>query len=187
MKRIILTLLTIVTLTSLNAQTKWHVDEAHSSITFSVSHFMISEVTGNFRQFSIDAVANQKFEKPTLNVSIDATSINTNQEDRDNHLKSPDFFNVEKNPNITFKSTRYKQLEDGAFEISGQITINGITKDVAFNGKLNGVIKDDRSGKHIAGLKLKTVIKREDFKVGLGMSPVGKDVIVVVNLEMNEE
>jgi polyisoprenoid-binding protein YceI len=188
MKKIVLTSIALVALVlSINAQSTWKVDNSHSSINFSVSHFMISEVTGHFGSFDITTTANEKFENPTFDVTIDASTINTNQSDRDNHLKSPDFFNVEKHKNIAFKSSSFKQLEDGAFEVSGKITINGVTKDAVFSGKLNGVIKDDQSGKHLAGLKLTTIIEREDFNLGNGMSPIGKEVTVTINIEMYEE
>ncbi|WP_428741643.1 YceI family protein [Tenacibaculum sp.] len=186
MKKIVLTLIAFVTFVNVNAQTTWKVDKAHSSITFSVSHFMISEVTGHFGKFDITSTSNDKFEEPKFDVSIDASTINTNQSGRDNHLKSADFFDVANHANITFKSESYKQLEGKEFETTGKITIKGITKDVVFKGKLNGII-EGREGKKKAGLKLTSVIKREDFNVGKGMNPVGKDVEVTVNIEMNEQ
>lgn len=187
MKKNIFTLLALIILASTNAQTTWKVDGAHSSVNFSVSHFMISEVTGNFGNFDMTATSNDKFEKPVFQVTIDAATINTNNEGRDKHLKSPDFFNVEKNPKIVFKSTSYKQLEDSNFSTTGDITINGKTEVITFTGKLNGIIKNSKSGKQKAGLKLSTTIKRENFNLGNGMSPIGKDVVVTVNLEMNEQ
>ena len=185
MKKLILTLIILVTLNT-NAQSTWKVDNAHSSITFSVSHFMISEVTGNFGKFDITATANEKFESPSFDVSIDAATINTKQSGRDNHLKSADFFDVAKHANIVFKSSSFKNLEGKEFETTGNITIKGITKEIVFKGKLNGVI-DTKSGKKKAGLKLTSVIKREDFNVGKGMNPVGKDVSVTINIEMNQQ
>lgn len=185
MKKIIFSLIAFVSLT-INAQTTWKVDNAHSSITFSVSHFMISEVTGNFGKFDITAVSNDKFEDPKFEVSIDAATINTNQSGRDNHLKAADFFDVAKHANIIFKSTSFKKLEGKEFETKGDITIKGITKEVVFKGKLNGII-EGRNNKKKAGLKLTTTIKREDFNVGKGMNPVGKDVAVTINIEMNQQ
>lgn len=186
MKKIFITLILIFSINVVSAQNTWKVDKAHSSITFSVSHFMISEVTGNFNGFDIDAEANEKFEKPVFKVSINAASINTNQKGRDNHLKSPDFFNVKKNPTITFNSDSFNDLKDGNFETNGTITINGIAKKITFKGKLNGIIKA-RSGKNKAGLKLTSTIKREEFNLGKGMSPIGKDVTVTINIEMNQQ
>ena len=185
MKKIILALIVLVSL-NVNAQTTWKVDNAHSSVTFSVSHFMISEVTGNFGKFDITAISNEKFEDPKFEVSIDASTINTNQTGRDNHLKAADFFDVAKHAAIVFKSSSFKKLEGKEFETKGNITIKGITKEVVFKGKLNGII-EGRNNKKKAGLKLTTVIKREDFNVGKGMNPVGKDVTVTVNVEMNQQ
>lgn len=187
MKKQVFTLLAIITLLSANAQTIWKVDNAHSSINFSVSHFMISEVTGNFTNFDITATSNEKLEKPVFKVTIDASSINTNNEGRDGHLKSDDFFNVEKNPSISFESTSFKQLEDNKFSLTGNITIKDKTEAITFTGKLNGIIKDPKSGKHKAGLKLNTSLTREDFDLGNGMTPIGKEVEITVHLEMNEQ
>ncbi|MGG8496123.1 YceI family protein [Tenacibaculum sp. TC6] len=186
MKKIVLTLITLVALVNVNAQTIWKVDKAHSSITFSVSHFMISEVTGNFGKFDITAMSNENFETPEFDVSIDVSTINTNQSGRDNHLKSADFFDVANHASIVFKSKAYKQLDEKEFETTGEITIKGITKEVVFKGKLNGII-EGREGKKKAGLKLTTAIKREDFNIGKGMNPIGKEVTVTVNIEMNEQ
>lgn len=186
MKKIVLTVIAILAVATINAQT-WKVDKAHSSINFSVSHFMISEVTGNFGEFDIEATANDKFEKPTFTVSINASTINTNQKNRDEHLNAPDFFDTKKHPKITFKSESFKQLEGKNFETKGNITIKGITKEVVFKGKLNGIIKDQRSGKYKAGLKLTASIHREDFNLGKGMNPVGKEVEITVNIEMNQQ
>ncbi len=168
------------------AQSTWKVDKAHSSISFSVSHFMISEVTGNFKQFDIEATAGAQFENPSFDVSIAAGSIDTNQGGRDNHLKAPDFFDVKNHAQITFKSESFTAGENGTFTTKGTITIKGVRKEVVFKGKLNGVIKT-RNGKHKAGLKLTTQIKREDFNLGKGMTPIGKDVTVTVHLEMNQQ
>lgn len=186
MKKIVLTLIAFVALVNVHAQTTWKVDKAHSSITFSVSHFMISEVTGNFGKFDITAVSNEKFEAPAFEVSIDASTINTNQSGRDNHLKSADFFDVANHATIVFKSKSFKQLEGKEFETTGEITIKGVTKEIVFKGKLNGII-EGRGGKKKAGLKLTSVIKREEFNLGKGMKPIGNDVEVVVNIEMNEQ
>lgn len=186
MKKIVLTLVLAVCFTTAYAQTIWKVDNAHSSITFSVSHFKISEVTGNFGKFDITAESNDAFEAPKFNVAIDVATINTNQSGRDNHLKSADFFDAAKHPKIVFKSSSFKKLEGNEFETTGAITIKGITKEVVFKGKLNGIIKG-RNGKKKAGLKLTSVIKREEFNVGKGMNPVGKDVAVTVHMEMNEQ
>lgn len=185
MKKILTIALAILFSTTSIAQNSWKLDKAHSSISFSVSHFKISEVTGQFKSFDINAKANDKFENVSFTVSIDASSINTNNEGRDGHLKSPDFFNVNTHPNITFTSTKFIQQENGLFETVGKISINGITKEISFKGKLNGIIKD-RNSKNKAGLKLSATIKREDFNLGKGMMPIGNEVFVVINIEMNQ-
>ncbi|CAL2107986.1 YceI family protein [Tenacibaculum sp. 190524A02b] len=186
MKKILLLLTVLSFINMSEAQTLWKVDKAHSSITFSVSHFMISEVTGNFGGFDITANSNEKFESPTFEVTINASTINTNQKGRDNHLKSSDFLEVTKYPNVFFKSTTYKQLEKGQFEVKGNLTIKNITREAVFKGNLNGIINGS-NGKKKAGLKLSTIVKREEFNLGTGMNPIGKDISVIVNIEMNQQ
>ena len=187
MKNVILTVFAVMTLLTANAQSTWKVDKSHSSINFSISHYMLSNITGRFGSFDIEVIANDKFENPTFNVSIDVESIDTNQNARDKHLKSSDFFNVEVHPKITFISSSYKQLEDGNFETSGKITINGITQDATFKGKLNGVIKNEKDEKHKAGFTLTTKIDREAFKLGSGMASLGVEVEVVINIEIKQQ
>lgn len=168
------------------AQSIWKVDRGHSSINFSVSHFLISDVTGNFQEFDIAATANDQLENPTVNVTIQTASINTNNSKRDDHLRADDFFYAEKYEQITFKSTKYEGLEDGTFQLTGDLFIKGITKEVMFTGKVRGIIKD-RNGKNKAGLKLTATIPREEFKVGLGMDSIGEEVTVEINIEMSQQ
>ena len=186
MKKLVLIAIALLFCKESIAQNTWKVDKSHSSITFSVSHFMISEVTGNFNAFDIEATADEKFQNPSFKVTIDANSINTNQPSRDGHLKSPDFFNTQKHPTITFDSSSFQDLKDGKFATTGKITINGVSKEIKFKGKLNGIIKG-RNGKNKAGLKLASTVKREDFKLGSAMAPIGKDVAVTIHIEMDQQ
>ena len=186
MKKTLIVFLALVSISVVQAQTTWKVDNAHSSITFSVSHYMISEITGNFGTFDIEAKTEAEFTKPNFTVAIDVATINTNQSSRDKHLQAADFFDVANHAKITFESTAFKQLEGKEFETKGTITIKGIIKEIVFKGKLNGIIKG-RNGKQKAGLKLTSTINREDFKVGLGMNSIGKEVTILINVEMNEQ
>ena len=121
--------------------TKWAIDPAHSEITFKVKHLMISNVKGEFRTFQAD-IDGEDFTKSTISAYIDASSISTNNNDRDTHLKSPDFFEVEKYPEITFVSTSLKKVDDNAFELIGNLTIKGVTKEIKLDTEFGGFMKD---------------------------------------------
>ncbi|MDG1730951.1 MAG: YceI family protein [Polaribacter sp.] len=184
MKAVLTTFIVLVTFVA-NAQSTWKVDTGHSSINFAVSHLVISETTGSFDTFDITAVTGEDFSNPTFEVSIQTASINTKNDRRDNHLRADDFFDAEKHPMIVFKSASVEKTGEKTFLIKGDITIKGVTKKVNFNGKLNGILKNDRGEK--AGLKLTTIIKRTDFGVGNSGGSVGEDVEVTINLEMKKQ
>lgn len=186
MKNALIALFTLAAI-SIQAQATWKVDLGHSSINFAVSHMLISETTGHFEKFDIEAQSNEKLENPTVNVTIDAASINTNMSMRDDHLRAPDFFDVEKYPNIIFKSTSFEDMGDGKFKLMGDITIKDVTKPITFEGKLNGIIDNPHSGGKTAGLKLTTSVQRADFGVGEKGGSIGDEVEVTINLEMGLE
>lgn len=184
MRTFLIPLFILITFT-VNAQSTWKLDSGHSSINFSVSHLVISEITGSFDQFDITATTGDDFSLPKFDVSIKTASINTKNSQRDNHLRADDFFDAEKHPAITFKNTSVKKTGDKTFTLKGNLTVKGITKEVSFNGTLNGILKTDRGEK--AGLKLTTTIKRTDFKIGGSVSSIGEDVMVVIHLEMGKQ
>ncbi len=184
MKKVFLSLF-ILSIYHASAQSTWKLDLGHSSIDFAVSHLVISETTGSFDQFDISAITGSDFSDPKFEVTIDAASINTKNSRRDDHLRANDFFAVEKFPTITFKSKSFTKTGEKTFVIKGDLTIRGISKEVSFNGKLNGILKNDRGEK--AGLKLTTAIKRTDFKVGKAGGSVGEEVEVTINLEMAKQ
>ena len=137
--------------------TKWNLDPAHSEITFKVRHMMISNVKGEFKNFSIDLEsADDEFKNVKANAKIDTASISTNNTDRDNHLKSADFFNTEAHPQITFETD---SLND---DITGNLTINGVTKPVKLEVDFGG-INVDPWGQTKAGFSFEGKIKRSDF------------------------
>lgn len=137
--------------------TKWLLDPTHSEITFKVKHMMISNVKGEFRNFNAEIESDDDtFQNAKTTAYIDTDSIYTNNEDRDNHLRSADFFNVENNPKITFETS---SLNDG---ITGNLTINGITKPVNLDVEFGGINKDPW-GNTKAGFSFSGKISRKDF------------------------
>ena len=145
------------------AQSTWKVDKSHSNINFTVTHMLISEVTGSFGTFEIEALADDAFTTPSFTATIEVNSINTGNERRDGDLKGERWFDAANNPNITFKSTGVEKTGDNTFKITGDFTMHGVTKSIQLDGKVNGVITDRRSEKLKAGMKLTTSLKRSDF------------------------
>lgn len=137
--------------------TKWNLDPTHSEITFKVRHMMISNVKGSFTDFTSELESeDDTFKNVTVKTIIKTDSVNTNNADRDNHVKSEEFFNVAANPVITFESN---SLND---EITGNLTINGITKPVTLDVEFGG-INVDPWGNTKAGFSFEGKIKRSDF------------------------
>ena len=137
--------------------TKWNLDTTHSEITFKVRHMMISNVKGEFKNFNVDLESeDENFKNVKASASIDTSSISTNNTDRDNHLKSAEFFNAEAHPQITFETD---SLND---EVTGNLTINGVTKPVKLDVDFGG-INVDPWGQTKAGFSFEGKIKRSDF------------------------
>ena len=137
--------------------TKWNFDTTHSEITFKVRHMMISNVKGAFNTFTAEVEAeDDTFKNAKVSATIQTDSIDTNNADRDTHLKSADFFNVEQNPTITFES------DSLADDVTGHLTINGVTKPVQLEVEFGG-INQDPWGNTKAGFTFEGKIKRSDF------------------------
>jgi polyisoprenoid-binding protein YceI len=170
-----------------NAQSTWKSDGAHSKVGFSITHLMISEVEGSFGDFDITATANDAFENVDFTVDIKTTSIDTDNSRRDDHLRSGDFFDAEKFPSITFKTTGYEKTGDKTFKLTGDLTMHGVTKPVTLDGKVNGIITDQRSQKLKAGLKMTGKVDRLAFGVGGDTPSLGDEVELNINLEMAQQ
>jgi polyisoprenoid-binding protein YceI len=163
------------------AQSTCNVDPSHSSITFSVGYLGISNVTGNFKTYegSINS-SKSDLSDARISFSVDANSINTEVEARDNHLKSPDFFDVAKFPKMTFESTSLKK-KGKDYILEGNMTIKGITKKVAFTVKYGGTAKDNYANERV-GLSLNGKINRSDYGINGGQGFVGEEVTFILNL-----
>lgn len=177
--------------TNLSAQTKWTLDKTHSSVRFSVSHMVVSEAEGTFKSWN-GTVENTKpdFTDAKIAFTIDVSSINTDNENRDNHLKSPDFFDAQKFPTIKFESTSMQALGDNKYKLNGNLTIKDVTKPVTFDVTYGGSITGQRGTK--AGFKATTTINRFDYNLKwdrateTGGLVVGKDVEITVKIELDQ-
>ncbi len=142
--------------------TKWALDPAHSELMFKVKHMMISNVRGEFKNFSVE-VGGEDILNSSIHVTIDASSINTNNEQRDTHLKSVDFFDVENHKELSFKSTSFNKTDDDdEYELKGLLTIKGISKEIKLEVEFNGINKDPW-GNEKAGFSLSGKINRKDW------------------------
>jgi polyisoprenoid-binding protein YceI len=154
----------------------WDIDPTHSTVGFSVRHMMVSKVRGYFREFSGEIVTAENPEQSTVTATIDLASIDTRQEQRDAHIRSADFFDVENHPQMTFRSTSVRT--DGAdWFVDGELTIKGNTKPVTLALELNGFGPDAYGGTR-AGFSAKTEINRNDFGVDIKMPMDGGGVVV---------
>jgi polyisoprenoid-binding protein YceI len=175
------------------AQTTWVPDKAHSSVRFTVAHLVIAEVEGSFRNFYGTATSSKPdFSDLQVDFTVDVTSITTDNEMRDNHLKSDDFFNAGKFPKMTFKSRSIKKVSDNKYELMGDLTIRDVTRFVKFDVLYNGTVKDGY-GNTKAGFKATATINRFDYSLKwntlteTGGTVVGKDVGIVINLELTPQ
>jgi polyisoprenoid-binding protein YceI len=142
-------------------KTKWALDPSHSELTFKVKHLMITNVKGEFKNFTVE-IDKEDFKKASVKVSVDTSSINTNSTERDNHLKSADFFDVENHAKMTFESTSFKQLADDKYKLKGLLTIRGVSKEVVLDVEFGGTIKDPW-GNEKAGFSFEGKINRKDW------------------------
>lgn len=171
------------------AQNTWKVDPSHSKVGFSVSHLVISEVEGDFKTFDGSFEnSGSDFSNAKISFSVDINSINTDNDQRDGHLKSEDFFYAEKYPKMTFESTSFKKKGKDTYELKGQLTMRGVTKTVTFDVKYGGQAVDGY-GNTRAGFTATTTLNRMDFgiawnaKTEQGTWTVGEDVEVSLKLE----
>jgi polyisoprenoid-binding protein YceI len=154
----------------------WDIDPVHSDISFTVRHMMVSKVRGRLGTFSGEIVTGGDITSSTVNVTIDATSIDTGNDQRDGHIKSADFFEVENHPTWNFASTGVRVDGDDVF-VDGNLTIKGVTKPVTLALEVNGFGPDAYGGTR-AGFTATTTINRSDFGVDISMPLDGGGVVV---------
>jgi len=175
---------------SVSSFAQWNFDKGHSNLLFSVKHMSVTDFQGNFKSYTIDLTsAKEDLSDAKVTISIDAASVNTDIEARDKHIKSGDFFDVEKYANITFKSTSFKKVGDKKYKVKGDLTFHGVTKPIELDVTQNGTVTNPQNKKIITGFKVTGSFKRSDFGVGTSMPEfVVSDVVdLVANLEFNKD
>jgi len=187
-----LSLLALLFTSGLVAQSKWTVDKVHSNVKFSVSHMVVSEVEGSFKGFDgTIVVSKDNLSDAVINFTVDVASVSTDNVNRDNHLKSDDFFNAEKFPKMTFVSKSMTLLGGNKYKLTGDLTMRDVTKTVDFDVTYGGKIQTNDGG-YKAGFKARATIDRTNFGVNFtgtlkaGGLMVGNDVEIIINLEMNQ-
>jgi polyisoprenoid-binding protein YceI len=170
--------------------TIWNIDPTHSEVQFKVKHLVISTVTGAFKKFSGSIEADgENFDGAKAQFSLDVDSIDTNQADRDGHLKSDDFFAAAQHPTITFKNGVLKKKSAESYSLTGDLTVRDVTKSVVLDVEFGGIMKDPW-GNIKAGFELNGKINRKDFGLSwsalteAGGMVVGDDVKLHLNVEV---
>lgn len=169
------------------ANTKWVADSTHSELGFKIKHLMITNVSGTFNSFEANVQSeNEDFSTAQVEVRIKTASINTNNLQRDEHLRNSDFFEVEKYPEILFKSTRIEKLDDETFFLYGDLTIKGITKPIKLNAEYSGVTKDPWGGQR-AGFIITGKISRSEWGVAFNAVMETGGVVVSDEVKIHSE
>ncbi|MDA3944928.1 MAG: YceI family protein [Bacteroidetes bacterium] len=173
--------------------TNWKIDHAYSNVTFEVDHMVVSTVTGKFQEFEGDIKSDKDdFSDAKISFTIQAASVNTNNEKRDNHLRDEDFFEVATYPTIEFVGKKLVPVSGKKYTITGDLTMHGVTKEIELDVKYNGTIKDPW-GNIRAGFKVSGELNREDYgltwnnALEAGGVLVGEEVEIQINLELVKE
>ena len=150
----------------------WKNDDPHSQLGFTVTHLGISDISGTFNDFDVTINSSKPdFSDAVVELSAKVASIDTRVEARNNHLKSPDFFDAEKYPTLNFKSTSLKKSGKNQFKLTGDLTMHGVTKSVTMDLLYKGTVEHPMSKKPTAGFQVTGTIKRSDFNLGSGFPP----------------
>lgn len=179
MKKVILAAALLFSTVGAFAQT-WTLDKAHSNLGFTVTHMMLSEVDGKFQDFDVKMTSSKPdFTDAQIDLTADTKTINTNQEKRDAHLKSADFFEADKYPTLTFKSKSITKVSGNKYKLMGDLTMHGVTKPVTLDAVITGPVTNPMNKKTLAGFKVTGEVKRGDFTVGKAPAAVVSDEITI--------
>ena len=180
-----------ITSFSMNAQeSTWKIDPSHSKINFGISYFKVGTIKGVFDDYS-GSFTQKDSKLSSINITLKTASVNTNQADRDKHLRSIDFFSAEEHPEISFTSTSITKTSADGYEIKGNFTMTGITKSILLKGKDNGVYVHPRFKTSNKFITITGSINREDFLVGTNYPPakmaLGNAVEITAEVHITEE
>ena len=167
----------------------WTADRAHSKLGFEVTHLLVTDVEGDFKKFEISINSSKDdFTDAVIELTADINSISTDQEFRDNDLKSDHFFDAAKYPTLNFKSTSFQKIDEKNYKLSGNLTMHGVTKPVVLDVTLNGIGTHPMTKKPVAGFKIRGTIKRSDFALGSSTPTaiVSDEVDILANVEINK-
>lgn len=171
------------------APSTWTLDKNHGKLGFTITHLMISDIEGSFKNFDAKITApNEDFSDAVVEMTAETTSINTDNEKRDNHLRTDAFFDVAKYPQMTFKSTSFKKTGSNTYKVTGDLTMHGVTKPVNLDVICN-MGTDPMSKKPIAGFKITGKLKRSDFGIGTSFpaAMISDEVSINANAEFKKQ
>ncbi|MCI0752008.1 MAG: YceI family protein [Flammeovirgaceae bacterium] len=190
MKRIYVIVAALLVSAGAFAQTGWNLDKVHSSVKFSVSHMVVAETEGAFKDFDAKVVSKtEDFNGAEVSFTAKVSSLNTDNEGRDKHLRGADFFDAEKHPEISFKGVLVK--EGSKYKLKGDFTMKGVTKKAEFDVTYGGTINTGRGVK--AGFKVLGTVNRQDYgvsyggKLPTGELAIGDNVDIVCKIELDKQ
>ena len=190
MKKVtLIALLAVLVSITVKAQSTWSLDKNHGKLGFTITHLMVSDIDGSFKNFDAKITTPKAdFTDAVVEMTAEASSINTDNEKRDSHLKTADFFDVAKFPLVTFKSTSFKKVGLKLYKVKGELTMHGITKPVILDVVCN-IGADPMSKKAIAGFKITGKLKRSDFGIGTKFpaAMLGEEVTINANGEFKKD
>jgi polyisoprenoid-binding protein YceI len=169
------------------AKTKWLLDPIHSELQFKIKHLMISNVSGSLKDFNAEVETEEEdFSTASIYLTAQMDSISTNNEQRDAHLRNSDFFEVEKYPELKFRSTKVEKVDSDTFILQGELTMKGVTKQVKLNVEFNGVVKDPW-GNERAAFAVTGKINRTDWGVNFNSVLETGGVMLSEEVKINSE
>jgi polyisoprenoid-binding protein YceI len=182
MKKVTFILSFLLVSTAVFAQTSWKNDPMHSTLGFKVTHLGIADVPGHFQDYKVVVTSSKDdFSDATVELTVQTASIDTRVEHRNNHLKSADFFNVQKYPTMTFRSNSIKSSGKNKYKLSGDLTLNGVTRPVTVNMEYRGTTANPNANDApVAGIQITGEIKRSEFKLGDDFpAPMISDEVII--------
>jgi polyisoprenoid-binding protein YceI len=185
---------TIIKMETTEKQTKpkvWTLDKAHAKVGFAITHMMVSEIEGSFKNFDIklNNATNEDLSGAEIELTANINSIDTGNEMRDGHLKKEDFFHTDKTPQILFKSKSFVKVADKKYALNGDLSFNGVTKNISLDVKGNVVQHPMKPTTTVAGFKVTGEIKRADFNFAPSFPAIalGSEVSIIANVEFTAE